>query len=98
VADEAAAKAAHCRVDLDQFHLNQVTECPDHGGLAVDQGMFLLVVIQAIGTDGRDRHQGIGQGLVELHEQAEAMHAGHAGAEYGTDPIGHEHGDEAVFR
>ena len=57
---------------------------------------LLLVVVEVFVADGARRHEAVGAGLVQLHEQAGAGDAGDAAVEGGADAVGEEMGDQPV--
>ena len=55
-----------------------------------------LVVAEILVAYGARRHETVGAGLVQLHEQAGAMHAGDAAVEGGADAVGQKVRDQPV--
>ncbi len=58
--------------------------------------MARLVVAEIFVADGARRHEAVGAGVVELHEQAGAGDAGDAALEGGADAVGEEMRDQPV--
>ncbi len=58
--------------------------------------MARLVVVEIFVADGARRHEAVGAGLVQLHEQAGAGDAGDAAVEGGADAVGEEMRDQPV--
>ena len=55
-----------------------------------------LVVAEIFVADGARRHEAVGAGLVQFHEQAGAVHAGDAAVEGGADAVGEKMRDQPV--
>src|SRR5262249_24084876 len=80
-------KRARERNRLDEFHLHLVAEAIGLAGAIANQRVVLLLVTEELGANGARRHEAVGAGLVELHEQPGAGDAGHMAAERSADPI-----------
>ena len=85
--------------DRDRLHQPHAHIVAQPVGLAravADQRVRCLVVAIVVVADGGGRHEAVGAGVAEAHEQAGARDAGDARRELRADAVGEEGGDQPV--
>ena len=91
------AQRAGNRRRFHQLDGDAVAEPVGLAGAVADHGVAGLVVAEIFVADGARRHEAVGAGLVQLHEQAGAGDAGDAALESGADAVGEEMRDQPVI-